>query len=133
MRPSVVVVLTFLASGILVPMINSAVDAKAIVSYAKFPPVGVRGQGSPFACFELGFDTPAAYVTKANDILLTMIQIETAQGLNNIDEICQVDGIGEPCLSLSQRAGPLIWSRRCINRPKRSGFGAARLRAGEVD
>ena len=27
-----------------------------------------------------------------------MVQIETAEGLENIDEICQVDGVGESCI-----------------------------------
>lgn len=75
-------------------MVNNASDARSVVSSAKFPPVGVRGQGSAFSCFEMGFDTPAEYVAKANDSTLTMIQIESAQGLTNVEEICQVDGIG---------------------------------------
>ncbi|KAK3697395.1 hypothetical protein LTR37_017457 [Vermiconidia calcicola] len=74
-------------------MVNTAADARSIVSFAKFPPVGVRGQGSSFACFELGLATPSEYVAKANESLLTMIQIESVEALENIDEICQVEGI----------------------------------------
>ena len=77
-------------------MVNTAADARSIVSFAKFPQVGVRGQGSSFACFELGLATPSEYVAKANESLLTMIQIESVEALENIDEICQVEGIGEP-------------------------------------
>lgn len=76
-------------------MVNNANDARSVVSSAKFPPIGVRGQGSAFSCFEMGFDTPAEYVAKANSSILTMIQIESAEGLANVDEICQVDGIGK--------------------------------------
>lgn len=82
-------------SGILVPMINSADDVRSVVKHSKFPPVGIRGQGSPFACFSHGFATPAEYVANANKRLLLMAQIETAEGLFNIDEICQVDGLGK--------------------------------------
>lgn len=74
-------------------MINTAEDARNLVSFAKFPPQGIRGQGGPFACFAHGLSTPAEYVAKANESLLTMVQIETRAGLQNIDEICQVDGI----------------------------------------
>lgn len=75
-------------------MINTAADARSVVSFAKFPPIGVRGQGSPFACFELGLVTPAEYVATANESLITMVQIESADGLSNVEEICQVDGVG---------------------------------------
>ena len=76
-------------------MINTAADARSVVSFAKVPPIGVRGQGAPFACFEHGIATPAEYVAKANVTLITMVQIETVEGLKNIEEICRVDGIGE--------------------------------------
>lgn len=80
-------------SGLLVPMINTADEARSVVASAKFPPVGIRGQGSAFPCFELGLETPAEYVAQANDSVLIMIQIESVAGLSNIEEICQVDGI----------------------------------------
>ncbi|KAF2440808.1 Phosphoenolpyruvate/pyruvate domain-containing protein [Karstenula rhodostoma CBS 690.94] len=81
------------AHGLLVPMVNTADEARSVVASAKFPPIGFRGQGSAFPCFELGLETPAEYVAKANDSVLTMIQIESVAGLNNIEEICQVNGI----------------------------------------
>lgn len=81
-------------SGLLVPMVNTADEARSVVASAKFPPLGIRGQGSAFPCFELGLKTPAEYVAAANESVLTMIQIESVAGLNNIEEICQVEGIG---------------------------------------
>jgi 4-hydroxy-2-oxoheptanedioate aldolase len=76
-------------------MINNAAQAKEAISLAKFPPRGVRGQGGPFACYEFGFATPAEYVAAANDLVMTMVQIETIEGLQNVDEICQTEGVGE--------------------------------------
>ncbi|TVY20393.1 2-keto-3-deoxy-L-rhamnonate aldolase [Lachnellula arida] len=78
----------------MVPTVNTAAEARAVISASKFPPIGVRGQGSPFACFEHGLATPSEYVAKANDSLIIMIQIETVAGVENVDEICQVDGVG---------------------------------------
>lgn len=75
-------------------MINNASQAKEAVSFAKFPPIGQRGQGGPFACYEFGFATPAEYVCNANDLVQVIVQIETVEGLKNVDEICQVDGVG---------------------------------------
>lgn len=76
-------------------MISTADEARAVVSLAKFPPVGIRGQGSPFACFEHGLSTPSEYVVRGNDSLLTMVQIETAAGVENVEDICQVHGVGK--------------------------------------
>ena len=76
-------------------MINNAVQAKEAISFAKFPPRGVRGQGGPFACFEFGFATPAEYVAAANDLAVVIVQIETVEGLKNVDEICQTEGVGK--------------------------------------
>ena len=75
-------------------MINAAAQAREAVSFAKFPPAGVRGQGGPFACFEFGLSTPAEYVAVANEQVVIMVQIETMEGLQNVDEICRVEGVG---------------------------------------
>lgn len=102
----------------MVPTISAAAEARSIVSFAKFPPVSVRGQGSPFACLEHGLATPSEYVSKANDNLITMVQIETVEGVKNIEEICQVDGVGESsqmCKSgMELTSGP----RPCLHRTK---------------
>ncbi|KAM0542664.1 hypothetical protein ACHAPJ_012696 [Fusarium lateritium] len=68
------------AHGIVVPMINTADDAKAVVQNAKFPPQGLRGQGSAFP---------------ANETLLTCLQIESKLGVENVEAICAVPGVGE--------------------------------------
>lgn len=82
-------------SGIIVPMMNNAAQARDIVAYSKFPPVGIRGQGGPFACFEFGFATPAEYVAAANRLIIMIVQIETREGLENVEDIAQVDGVGK--------------------------------------
>ena len=84
-------------------MISNADEARMVVSRAKFPPTGVRGQGSPFACFAYGLATPFDYVAQANGSTLTMVQIETAAGVENIDEICQVEGVGMLFIPFSKR------------------------------
>lgn len=82
------------AHGIVVPMIHTAEDARAIVQHAKFPPQGVRGQGSAFPGFSLGVDVQT-YVKTANDTLLTCVQIESKLGVDNADAICAVPGVGK--------------------------------------
>ncbi|KAL4908063.1 hypothetical protein BDW74DRAFT_175846 [Aspergillus multicolor] len=80
------------AHGIVVPQINTAEEARAIVSHAKFPPQGTRGQGSAFPALTQGIDLPT-YLQTANDTLLTCLQIETKAGVENVDDICAVPGV----------------------------------------
>lgn len=80
------------AHGIMVPQINNADEAQQIVQSAKFPPQGVRGQGSAFPAIGHGLATPE-YMKSANETILTMIQIETRAGVDNVDAICAVPGV----------------------------------------
>lgn len=81
-------------SGIVVPMINTADEARAVVAHAKFPPQGLRGQGSAFPAIAHGIDLPT-YIKTANETLITCVQIETKLGVENVDAICAVPGVGE--------------------------------------
>ncbi|KAI1392695.1 Pyruvate/Phosphoenolpyruvate kinase-like domain-containing protein [Hypoxylon trugodes] len=81
------------AHAILVPMVNTAQEAESVVRLGKFPPAGVRGQGSPFARIEYGFKTPSEYIATANENVITMVQIETAMAVENVNGIAQVDGV----------------------------------------
>lgn len=82
------------AHGVLVPQINTPEDARSVVQWAKFPPLGIRGQGSAFTAWETGFEDPSEYVREANGVILTIVQIETVEGLKNVEGICEVEGIG---------------------------------------
>ncbi|KAI0022434.1 Phosphoenolpyruvate/pyruvate domain-containing protein [Xylariomycetidae sp. FL0641] len=82
------------AHGILIPLLRSVEEAKRIVAAAKFPPQGQRGLGSPFA-MERFTPVPSMteYLQHANGSLLTMVQIETQEALDAVDEIAAVPGI----------------------------------------
>ncbi|KAG0155746.1 hypothetical protein PDIDSM_2919 [Penicillium digitatum] len=80
------------AHGIMVPQINNAEEAEQIVASSKFPPQGVRGQGSAFPAIAHGLTTPE-YMKSANEPIITMIQIETRAGVANVDAICAVPGV----------------------------------------
>jgi hypothetical protein len=81
-------------SGLMVPMINTAEEAAAVVTYSKFPPLGLRGQGSAFPAIGHGLTTPE-YMKTANETLLTILQIESQQGVENVDAIAAVPGVGK--------------------------------------
>jgi 4-hydroxy-2-oxoheptanedioate aldolase len=80
-------------SGIVVPQINSAEEARTVVSQSKFPPQGLRGQGSAFPAIAHGTDMPT-YLKTANETLITCVQIESKAGVENVDAICAVPGVG---------------------------------------
>lgn len=80
------------AHGIMVPQINNAEEAEQIVASSKFPPQGIRGQGSAFPAIAHGLTTPE-YMRSANETILTMIQIETREGVENVDAIAAVPGV----------------------------------------
>ncbi|KAI1023445.1 hypothetical protein LB503_001215 [Fusarium chuoi] len=82
------------AHGIVVPLLRTPEEARQVVQSAKFPPLGRRGFGSPIAP-ERFHPEPSfsEYLQQANDSLLTIVQIETKEALESIDEIAAVDGI----------------------------------------
>lgn len=66
------------AHGIMVPLLKTVADAQRLASAAKFPPLGTRGFGSPFAQMHWpGIKTGVEYLQQANAALLTIVQIET--------------------------------------------------------
>ena len=76
--------LTISAHGVIVPLLHDAEDAKRLVQYAKFPPKGIRGFGSPFPMGTFGGQSQTEYLQQANDSLVTIAQIETSEALENV-------------------------------------------------
>ncbi|KAM0555913.1 hypothetical protein ACHAPJ_006315 [Fusarium lateritium] len=76
------------------PLLQTAQEARDIVKAAKFPPMGIRGFGSPYAMDRFRpIPTSDEYLQQANDSLLTLVQIETRSALDNLEEIAAVEGI----------------------------------------
>jgi 2-keto-3-deoxy-L-rhamnonate aldolase RhmA len=79
------------AGGILAPLVGTETQARAVVSYAKYPPDGVRG-AAPGAASRYGLEF-ASYLRRANAETMVGVQIETREGLGNLNAIAQVPGI----------------------------------------
>ena len=85
------------AAGLVVPQLETVEQARKLVSYAKFPPLGNRGYcptrdggwGSG-SCYERGMD---GYMAEANASTLLIPQCETAGCLEHIEEIAAVEGV----------------------------------------
>ena len=80
------------AQTLLVPMIQSAEEAAAAVSAMRYPPEGIRGLGAALARASRWNRIPD-YVRRANDEMCLLVQIETPEGLQALDEILAVDGV----------------------------------------
>lgn len=93
------------AHGIMFPRVNSAAEARACVAALRYPPLGVRGVASMNRACEFGVSF-RRYVEASKDVLLGVLQIETAEAVDNVEEIAAVDGadvlfIGPLDLSMS--------------------------------
>lgn len=80
------------AQSVLVPMIDSAEEARAVVRACRYPPDGVRGQGALVARAS-GFHEAKDYTTNANDEICVLVQAESRAALGAIEQIAAVDGV----------------------------------------
>lgn len=81
------------AMGIMVPMLETAEQARELVSYCRYRPEGTRGLafGMAHDDYEGGAVGPA--IRAANEAVMTIALIETAAGLANAREIMAVPGL----------------------------------------
>ncbi|EAU40741.1 probable hydroxyacid aldolase protein [Fulvimarina pelagi HTCC2506] len=81
------------AQGVIMPMIESAEDARVFVKHMKYPPLGLRSY-APIRAAPLakGGDVDA-YVETANSETFAFAMIETRTALDALDEIAAIDGI----------------------------------------
>jgi 2-keto-3-deoxy-L-rhamnonate aldolase RhmA len=80
------------AQGVMVPSVESADEARLVAGAARFPPVGRRGFGLLYRDDWEPGGVPAT-LERANEETLVIVQIETAAGLEHVDEIAAVDGV----------------------------------------
>ena len=90
------------ALGIVCPMINTPEDAENLVRYTRYAPRGVRSFGPTRSGVVYG----ARYWTKANENVVTLAMVETAEALRNLEAIVATPDlsgvyIGPSDLSLS--------------------------------
>lgn len=80
------------ATTLLVPMVESAEQARALVRATRYPPQGLRGVGSGLARSSRWSSYPQ-YLHEANERIGLLVQVETAEALAQLDEIAAVDGV----------------------------------------
>ncbi len=78
--------------GIIFPMVNTPEEARTVASYVAYPPKGIRGFG-PLRAVRWGLDDVNEYIDTVDSALSCFVQIETAEAVENLDEIVRVEGI----------------------------------------
>ncbi len=79
--------------GVMIPMVESVEQARAIAEATRYPPKGRRGAAFGFAHDGYERGSPADKIKFANARNLVIGQIETERGLEHVDAIAAVDGI----------------------------------------
>jgi len=94
------------ATGIVVPFIRTVEDAKLAISACRYPPDGIRGFGPrrPSNYARLG---GPEFCKAANEAMLTILQVEHMDAVNNLDGILDVPGIAAIMVGANDLSGSL--------------------------
>lgn len=79
------------AQSLLIPYVCSAEEAKAAVSYTRYPPAGVRGVAGTTRATRFG--RVKDYARRAHEEICVLVQVETEDAMKNIEAICAVEGV----------------------------------------
>jgi len=80
------------ARTLLVPMIETADAARAVVSAVRYPPVGIRGVGSAVGRASR-WSARTDYLEVADSEVCVLVQAESVTALANLEAICDVEGL----------------------------------------
>ncbi|MBK3778910.1 4-hydroxy-2-oxoheptanedioate aldolase [Paraburkholderia nemoris] len=80
------------ARNLLVPMIDTADQARACVAAVRYPPHGIRGVGSAVGRASR-WSSRTDYLDIADSEICLLVQAETVTALDNLEAICAVEGV----------------------------------------
>jgi 4-hydroxy-2-oxoheptanedioate aldolase len=80
------------AQSFIVPMIDTAEQAAAVVRAVRYPPDGCRGLGTSMAR-AARWNTVPGYAQQANDEMCIIVQAETVTAIENLEAIARTNGI----------------------------------------
>ena len=80
------------ATTLLVPMVESAEQARELVRAMRYPPAGVRGVGSGLARSSR-WNVHPRYLQEADARACLLVQVESVEALRHLDEIAAVEGV----------------------------------------
>lgn len=79
------------AQSLLIPYVQTAEEAADAVAAVRFPPRGVRGVAGVTRASRFG--RVADYAKRADEEICLLVQIETRQGVDNLEAIARTEGI----------------------------------------
>ena len=92
--------------GVIIPMVNTAEEARAAVAACRYPLTGIRGCGVRRAT-HYGADDFFEYRDASETKPLVIIQIEHIEAVKNLDAILDVPGIGSICIGPCDLSGSM--------------------------
>jgi len=87
--PTIMKMLDAGSYGVVVPLVNNRAEAEAAVAACRYPPLGIRSFGPARASMYGG----SGYPSWANDEIACIVMIETAEALENLEEIMSTPGV----------------------------------------
>jgi len=79
------------ASAVMIPQVSNAAEARLAVRYSKYPPEGIRGVSPIWTMFmDVSYSD---YLPAANDETCVIVQVETPEGIENLEAIAEVEGV----------------------------------------
>lgn len=94
------------AQTLLIPYVQNAEEAAQAVAGVRYPPRGIRGVGGTMRASSFG-RMGAGYARHCEDELCLLVQIETREGLDNLERIASVDGVDGVFIGPSDLAASL--------------------------
>jgi len=92
------------AEALMIPMVETAAQAKAIVEACRYPPQGRRGYSAPTVRAS-GYGAAPDYAKRANENLLICLQIESDKAIANAGAIAAVDGVDLVFIGVADLSG----------------------------
>jgi 2-keto-3-deoxy-L-rhamnonate aldolase RhmA len=102
--------------AVVIPHVLTRADAEAAVSYARFPPKGVRGAAATTRAAQYGAGKDfnwKEFVRKTNEEVVIIGQAEDRAFFDNVEDIVKVDGLGMVNFGPNDLAMDLGLSDRC--------------------
>ena len=79
-------------AGVVIPMVNTAEEARRAVNACRYPPEGNRGWG-PYGAIRYGLDNQLKWIHETSWDMCIFAQVEHIQAVKNLREIADVEGI----------------------------------------
>jgi len=79
------------AQTLMIPYVQSVEEAQAAVTAMRYPPRGIRGMAGGTRASRFGMVKD--YMTRAEEELCLIVQVETIDAMEKLEDIAQVDGV----------------------------------------